>query len=146
MRCAIGRGGLTRNKREGDGATPRGSRQILGWLFRPHPAGPPRGALPARAIRRDAGWCDAPASGAYNRPVRLPFAASCEELWRADGKYDAVGVLDYNIRPRRKGAGSAIFFHIADADYGPTAGCLAVSAADMRKLTARLARRAIVRV
>ena len=33
--CTIGRGGITTQKREGDGATPAGIHRITGMLFRP---------------------------------------------------------------------------------------------------------------
>ena len=40
--CTIGRGGITDRKAEGDGATPRGTHNIVGMLYRPdrmvHPA------------------------------------------------------------------------------------------------------------
>ena len=35
-------------------------------------------------------------------------------------------VLDYNISTRKRGAGSAIFFHLAHPDFRPTEGCVAV--------------------
>ena len=46
----------------------------------------------------------------------------------ADDLYDACIVLDWNIRPRRRGRGSAIFFHLARPDFTPTQGCVAVIA------------------
>ena len=67
-------------------------------------------------------------------------------MWRDDGKYAVVGVLDYNITHRRAGAGSAIFFHLSDAGYGGTAGCVAIRADDMRKLLPLLSRRARMRI
>ncbi len=70
----------------------------------------------------------------YNRPVRLPYPAGHERMWREDGLYDLVIVLGYNDRPRSLGRGSAIFMHLARADYAPTAGCIALSRADMLKL------------
>jgi L,D-peptidoglycan transpeptidase YkuD (ErfK/YbiS/YcfS/YnhG family) len=146
IRCALGRAGLTTWKHEGDGATPIGRFGILGWRFRPIRRPFMRGALPGRNIRRDDGWCDASDSGAYNRQVRLPFSASCEDLWRDDGKYDVVGILDCNFCRRRRGGGSAIFFHICGPDYGPTAGCVAIAAADLRKLLPRLSVRSEVRI
>ena len=138
IRCAVGRSGVTRRKREGDGATPVGCFRITRWLFRPQDAFPDRAGLHWSAIRRDHGWCDDPCSGAYNRPVRLPFPARHESLWREDGKYTAIGILDCNIRPRIKGGGSAIFFHLCDTDYGATAGCIAIPAHQFRKLLPRL--------
>jgi L,D-peptidoglycan transpeptidase YkuD (ErfK/YbiS/YcfS/YnhG family) len=52
--------------------------------------------------------------------------------------YDLTIVLDYNFARRKKGAGSAIFFHHARPGLTPTAGCVAIRAADMRKLLPRL--------
>ena len=68
------------------------------------------------------------------------MAAGHETMWRKDGLYDVVFVLDYNIAPRRKGAGSAIFLHCAKPTLTPTLGCVALRPADMRRLLPRLAR------
>jgi len=134
--CAIGRAGVTRHKREGDGATPAGRWRLLYFfLRRPGPV-PPFW----RRTRRDDIWCDDPASFRYNRPLRAPARESHEEIWRADHLYDVVGVMDYNIRPAVRGRGSAIFFHIATDDLGPTAGCVALRPRDMARLLPRLAR------
>jgi L,D-peptidoglycan transpeptidase YkuD (ErfK/YbiS/YcfS/YnhG family) len=91
-----------------------------------------------RPIRPGDGWCDAPADRNYNRPVKLPYPASHERLWRDDALYDLVVVLGYNDRPRSLGRGSAIFMHLARKNYLPTAGCIALSRADMLKLLVRL--------
>ncbi len=61
-------------------------------------------------------------------------------MWRKDRLYDVVGVMDYNIRPRLRGRGSAIFFHIATDDLSPTAGCVALRPRDMARLLPRLGR------
>ena len=146
IRCAIGRSGVTRFKREGDGATPAGGFRLIDLRFRADKAASPISVLPRRAIRRNDGWCDDPRAANYNRPVRLPCRFSHEQMWRNDGLYDVVIVLDYNLAPRRKGAGSAIFFHCARLDYAPTEGCVAISAADMRRLLPRLSRRTILHI
>jgi L,D-peptidoglycan transpeptidase YkuD (ErfK/YbiS/YcfS/YnhG family) len=62
-------------------------------------------------IRADMGWCDAPADANYNRRVRLPFRAKHEKMLRDDRLYDVCIVLDWNIRPRRRNGGSAIYMH-----------------------------------
>jgi L,D-peptidoglycan transpeptidase YkuD (ErfK/YbiS/YcfS/YnhG family) len=134
--CALGRCGVTHLKREGDGATPAGRMRLIGMLFRPDRGLPPPGNTPLRAIRRTDGWCDAPDHGAYNRPVHLPVAASHETLWREDRLYDRVGILDWNIAPRRSRAGSAIFLHCARGDLQPTAGCIALRRGDLGRLLA----------
>ncbi|WP_181705022.1 L,D-transpeptidase family protein [Chthonobacter rhizosphaerae] len=145
--CALGRTGITRLKREGDGATPAGGLRILGGWYRPDRFRVrPAGALPLRPLRRDDGWGDDPADRNYNRWVRRPYPSSHEALWRDDGLYGVVLVLDWNLRPRARGRGSAIFFHLERPDGGPTAGCVAVSEADMRRLLARLAPGAVLHV
>ncbi len=88
----------------------------------------------------DLAWCDDAGDGRYNRPLRLPLAASHEVMRREDRLYDVVVVLDWNVRSRLIGRGSAIFFHQATPDLGPTAGCVALRPADMRRLLARLGR------
>ena len=132
--CALGRSGTTIFKREGDGATPVASMALLGCYARSGRLSGLRPALPTIRSRPDSGWCDAPTHPAYNRPVRLPFPAGTEMLQRADRLYDLVVVLDWNIRERQRGKGSAIFLHIAREGYAPTEGCVAVSPTDMRRL------------
>ncbi|HEY5346811.1 MAG TPA: hypothetical protein VIJ72_01360, partial [Rhizomicrobium sp.] len=77
------------------------------------------------------GWCDAPGDPSYNRPVRLPYPASAEQLWREDHVYDIIVVLGFNDDPVIAGKGSAIFLHLAKPDYAPTAGCVALALPDM---------------
>jgi L,D-peptidoglycan transpeptidase YkuD (ErfK/YbiS/YcfS/YnhG family) len=97
-------------------------------------------------MRRDTGWCEDPASRSYNRPVGVARSQGVDRMWREDALYDLTFVLDYNYSQRSKGRGSAIFFHIARPGLTPTAGCVAISAADMRKLAPRLARGATMRI
>lgn len=138
MPVALGRGGIRADKREGDGATPRGVWHPRELRYRPDRGPRPATLLPVRRTRREDGWCDDPADGRYNRPVRLPFRPSHEEMWRADGLYDLVVVLDHNERPRQAKRGSAVFLHLARPGFEPTAGCLAFRPADLRRLLARI--------
>jgi len=138
--CAIGRSGITHDKREGDGATPAGRHALLFFYLR-------RAApllAPWRPTRRDDLWCDDPRSFLYNRPLRAPTRLNHEQMWRRDRLYDVVGVIDYNITPARRGRGSAIFFHLATDDLGPTAGCVALRPQDMARLLPRLSRHATI--
>ena len=134
MPCALGRAGTSIFKREGDGATPVAGMALLSCYVRSGRLPGVRPVLPTIRSRPDSGWCDAPTHPAYNRPVRLPFPASCETLQRADRLYDLVVVLDWNITRRGRGRGSAIFLHIARQGFAPTEGCVAVSPTDMRRL------------
>ena len=132
--CALGRTGVTHRKREGDGASPAGIWPLRHVLFRPDRIAPPATELAVQALSPADGWCDDPADPRYNRPVQLPYGASAEALWRDDGLYDLIVVLGYNDDPPRAGLGSAVFFHLATPDLGPTAGCVAIHRADMVRL------------
>jgi L,D-peptidoglycan transpeptidase YkuD (ErfK/YbiS/YcfS/YnhG family) len=137
MRCALGRGGIRADKREGDGATPAGKWRMRALLFRPDRiARTPLTGLPLRGLRPEDGWCDDPADEFYNRPVKLPYRAHAEALWREDGGYDLIVVLGYNDDPPAPGNGSAIFLHIARPDFSPTEGCVAVSREDLLAIAA----------
>ncbi|HEY1507092.1 MAG TPA: L,D-transpeptidase family protein [Stellaceae bacterium] len=131
MRCALGRGGISAQKREGDGATPIGAFLMQRLLFRPDRETRPATVLPSAAISPADGWCDAPSDKAYNRPVHLPYPASAENLWRDDHLYDLLIVLAYNDGPVVPGRGSAIFLHLAAPDFAPTAGCVALGRDDL---------------
>ena len=146
LRAALGRSGITSRKREGDGATPRAAMRLISAFRRGDRPGAVKTALPVQRIRKDMLWCDAPGHPAYNRPVRAPFAASHERLARNDRLYDVCIVMDWNITTRRRGGGSAIFFHIAREDYAPTEGCVALSPADMRRLLPYLTDRTVLTV
>lgn len=136
--CALGRNGCRALKREGDGVTPIGRWRVREVFYRPDRMRRPPTRLPVRAIRPSDGWCDAPADRNYNRPVRLPYPASAERMWRTDALYDLVAVLGYNDRPRARGRGSAIFLHVARPDFAPTEGCIALARPDLLRLLARL--------
>lgn len=135
---ALGRSGIRFDKREGDGRTPAGIWRVVRLLYRSDHGPRPATRLPARAIRPDDGWCDDPADRRYNRPVRLPLAASHERLRRDDRLYDLVVVIDHNLCPRVKGRGSAVFIHVARPGLTPTEGCVALALPDLRRLVARL--------
>jgi L,D-peptidoglycan transpeptidase YkuD (ErfK/YbiS/YcfS/YnhG family) len=122
------------DKREGDGASPAGAWPIRRVLYRADRGPKPQTALPVAEIARDDGWCDAPGDPAYNRPVKLPYPASAEAMWREDGIYDVVVVLGHNDDPPAAGKGSAIFLHLNRPDYPPTQGCIAIARPDLDEL------------
>ena len=133
VRCAIGKGGVrpASDKREGDGASPLGIWPIRYVFYRPDRLSPPETALKLVPLSPDDGWCDDPMSAQYNQYVKLPFAPSHEKLWRDDHVYDVIVILGHNDDPAVSGMGSAIFMHLARADYSGTEGCVAVALPDM---------------
>jgi len=144
--AALGRGGRTSRKREGDGATPIAAMPLL-FAYRRGDRGPwPSSPLTMRRSQPDMLWCDAVSDPNYNRPVRSPFSPSHEKLQRQDELYDVCIVLDWNLRSRKRQCGSAIFFHIARPGYTPTEGCVAISPRDMRRLLPHLSPRTVLQV
>jgi L,D-peptidoglycan transpeptidase YkuD (ErfK/YbiS/YcfS/YnhG family) len=157
LRCALGGAGVRRDKREGDHASPAGSWRLQSGFHRPGKALQTSPQLLMRVIRKNMGWCDDPASPLYNRLVATPFSHSHETLWRDDRLYDIVIVLDYNISPRRKQRGSAIFLHCARPksdvgnefardEFAATEGCVALRYDDLRRLLPRLSRRTVLTI
>jgi len=134
FRCVLGRSGITKNKHEGDGATPAGVYPLREVLFRADRLGTPKTVLHVRALTEHDGWCDDVGLPEYNTLVTLPFSGSHEKLWRNDDVYDIIVPLGYNDDPVIRGKGSAIFMHIAREDYTPTDGCIALPRVDLLEI------------
>ena len=136
FRAALGRGGVRRDKVEGDGATPAGTLPLRRVLYRADRIKAPDCAVPIEPISPNDGWCDDPHERDYNRRISRPHQGRYEELWRQDPLYDVVGVLGWNDAPVQRGRGSAIFLHVARPDYAPTDGCIALAPADLLQVLA----------
>jgi L,D-peptidoglycan transpeptidase YkuD (ErfK/YbiS/YcfS/YnhG family) len=136
--AAIGRMGVSHRKREGDGATPAGTYRLQNLHFRQDRLRRIPSSLDSRPLNAQMGWCDDVASRLYNRPVEVDAPERHEKLWRDDAVYDILISTSHNQRPRVRGAGSAIFVHLARPGYEATQGCVAISLADMRRLMPRL--------
>jgi len=137
-RCGLGRSGVLAagDKREGDGASPIGIWPIRRVLFRPDRITALETRIDTAPLDPSDGWCDAPQDPAYNRPVRLPYPASAENLWREDEVYDLIVILGHNDDPPVPGMGSAIFLHLARPEGTPTEGCVALTRPDLLRLLA----------
>ena len=144
--CCIGPSGIKQLKREGDLATPAGLWPMRHVLFRPDRLPHPRTGVPVYPIRPDDGWCDDPGSRFYNRPVKLPFPASHERMWRTDHLYDLVVVIGHNDMPPIPGNGSAVFIHLQRPDPGPTHGCIAFSRQALLSLLRRCNQQTMVAI
>ncbi len=129
--ASIGRNGfaLKGKKKEGDGKTPTGI-YPLGRLFSYEPSVNTR--LAFKQVDSNDKWIDDPKDAAYNTFVRgATTAASFEHLLLNSIDYKYCMVIEYNTHPVKKGKGSAIFFHLADENYTPTSGCVAIHEMDM---------------
>ena len=134
--CTVGRGGVRGDKREGDGATPRGQHRITGMLYRPdRMARPADWALP---IRPGDLWSDDPADADYNLMVRAPHAFGHERLRRPDPLYDLILLTDWNWPFAQKGRGSAICLHQWRRPGYPTEGCIALRRDHLRAIAPRI--------
>jgi L,D-peptidoglycan transpeptidase YkuD (ErfK/YbiS/YcfS/YnhG family) len=135
---ALGRAGIFANKREGDGATPRGTFHPIRVWWRADRGPPPRTALPLRRIGTDDAWSEDPRDRNYNKPLRRRAGEAGDRLRRKDHLYDIIVEIDHNTRPRIAGRGSAVFIHLARPGFLPTAGCVALTGRTLRWLVARL--------
>lgn len=147
----LGRGGIRADKREGDGGTPRGRFRPVRLWWRADRGFRPRTPLPVRRITESLAWCEDPSDRRYNRPFRRRIHADGtredgDRLWRDDRLYDLVIELDHNTRPRIAGRGSAVFIHLARETFAPTAGCVALDPAALRRLLARIGPGTTIRI
>jgi L,D-peptidoglycan transpeptidase YkuD (ErfK/YbiS/YcfS/YnhG family) len=138
IKVALGRSGVRADKREGDGATPMGHYRLVRLWWRRDRMARPLTLLPARAIGPADAWCEDPADRRYNRAIKLARGEAGDRLHRIDALYDMVIEINHNARPRIAGRGSAVFIHVARAGLAPTAGCIAMPAATLRRLLSRL--------
>ena len=134
----LGRSGIRAEKREGDGATPRGRFRLRQLWWRPDRRARPVTLLPIRRIDPAIAWCEDPSDRRYNQPFRRCLGEAGDRLWRDDRLYDVVIEIDLNRRPRIAGRGSAVFIHLARPNGSPTAGCVAFAPPALRRLLARL--------
>ncbi|WP_299846674.1 L,D-transpeptidase family protein [uncultured Paracoccus sp.] len=133
--CSIGKGGISAEKREGDGATPAGHHHITGLWYRPDRLARP--APWARPILPGDLWCDAPDHRDYNYHARAPLQASHERLRRADPLYDLILTTDWNWPEAVPGRGSAIFLHQWRRPHFGTEGCIAFARPDLIWIASR---------
>ena len=134
IKCAIGKNGVTKNKREGDLKTPKGIFRLQKVFYRNDRINFFKLPTKKYFIKKNIGWCNDPNSKYYNREINFPFKSSAEKLWRKDNIYDLIIIINYNCKPVIKNKGSAIFLHICKKNYAPTKGCLAINKNDMMNL------------
>ena len=124
-RCAIGKTGISKNKYEGDGSTPKGKFSLGNLYYRKDRIKNILTPLKKKIITKNMGWCDSVNSKSYNKEINLRLNKMGEKLFRKDHKYDMFIVINYNNNPAVKGKGSAIFIHLSK-DLKPTKGCVAI--------------------
>ena len=129
-KCAIGKNGVTRSKKEGDGCTPIGTFSLRRLFIRKDRIKKITTSLSQITIVPNMAWEDNPKSKNYNKLIFLKKNNSREKLFRKDKLYDLILVIEYNTKKIIKGKGSAIFLHIAKKNYSGTQGCVALKKSD----------------
>jgi len=130
LKCSgfVGANGAGEKQGEGDSITPAGLYSI-GDAF--YIDAQPSTWLNMFKITENTYWVDDPDSVMYNKKVEGEENKdweSAEHMIDYADSYKFGFVINYNINPIVPGMGSAIFMHCGG---GPTAGCVAVSEADM---------------
>ena len=130
FKCCIGKKGSTKNKKEGDKKTPKGTFNIENLYFRKDRKKKPSTLLKCIEIKKNMGWCnDIRFSKKYNKLITIEKKIKYEKLKRKDYKYDFLIPIKYNFKKPKGGMGSCIFIHLTK-DYKPTAGCVALQEKD----------------
>ena len=130
----LGKKGIGK-KKEGDKKTPTGLYPLgkaFGILKNPGTA------MPYVKVNRYHYWCGDSGSNYYTRLIRTDktrHRCKGEHLISYRGVYDYAIFIGYNAKGK-PGKGSAIFLHCSGG--GPTAGCVAISKANMKRLLKRL--------
>ena len=130
FKCCIGKNGSTKNKKEGDKKTPRGTFEIENLYFRKDRKEKPTTLLRCIEINKNMGWCDDilfPKK--YNKLIKVEKKVKHEKLKRIDHKYDLLIPIKYNFKKPVTGLGSCVFIHLTK-DYKPTLGCIALNEKD----------------
>ena len=130
FRCCIGKKGLTKNKKEGDKKTPKGTFEIENLYYRKDRLDKPITSLKCIKIKKDMGWCDdINVPEKYNRRIKIEKKIKHEKLKRKDHKYDLLIPIKFNFKRPIPGLGSCIFIHLTK-NFKPTAGCIALNKND----------------
>ena len=146
VKCALGKRGIKKKKKEGDLITPKGNFKIKYVLYRKDRVSNLNTKLKKIAIHKNMGWCDDYKSKKYNKLIKFPFKYHAEKLYKKNNTYDIIVVLNYNMNPVKKNKGSAIFLHIAKKNYQNTEGCLAIKKNDLKKILNMINKKTIVKI
>ena len=146
VKCSVGKRGIGKKNKEGDQITPKGKFKVKYILYRKDRIPYLKTKLTKLTIDKNMGWCDDPKSKFYNKLVKLPFKYNYEKLYKTNNTYDIILVLNFNLKPTRKNRGSAIFIHIATKNYKKTAGCIAVSKKNLKKIVEKINKKTIINI
>tara|TARA_B100001057_G_scaffold445063_1_gene482474 strand:+ start:316 stop:807 length:492 start_codon:yes stop_codon:yes gene_type:complete len=130
FKCSVGKGGISKNKIEGDKKTPAGIYKIGSLYYRRDRVENLKTKLKCIKIRKKMGWCDDVQNYKnYNKLIYTPTNIRHEKLYRKDSKYDLLIPIEHNYPKSTLGKGSCIFIHLTK-NFRPTAGCIALREKD----------------
>ena len=124
----VGRNGVRRNKREGDGSTPAGTFPIGRMMYGNSPS--PGVSYPYVRLRCGDWWVEDSKSPAYNTFQRIgcgrkpPFKVTTPDMSASPRAYAHLAVIEYNMHPVVPGRGSGIFLHVQIGKA--TSGCVSL--------------------
>jgi L,D-peptidoglycan transpeptidase YkuD (ErfK/YbiS/YcfS/YnhG family) len=124
----VGRNGVRRNKREGDGSTPAGTFAIGTRMY--GNSASPGVSFPYVRLRCGEWWVEDSQSPAYNTFQRIgcgrkpPFKVTTPDLSASPRAYAHLAVVEYNMHPVVRGRGSGIFLHVQIGKA--TSGCISL--------------------
>jgi L,D-peptidoglycan transpeptidase YkuD (ErfK/YbiS/YcfS/YnhG family) len=136
LAARVGRNGIRRDRREGDGTTPIGTFPIERTMYGTEP----NPGVRFRYVRLRCGdwWVEDPRSAAYNTFRRVgcgrrpPFRTFTPDMASSGNAYPYLAVVGFNMRPVVRGRGSGIFLHAQTG--GATNGCISLRRGDLRRV------------
>ena len=145
-RCALGKAGVNKKIKEGDGITPKGVFKITKIYYRADKIKIIKTNIKKIKITKNMGWCDDPVSRFYNQQIKLPSKFSHEKLYRNDDLYDLIAVINYNTNPIIRNKGSAIFMHVSENSYKRTQGCIALKKKDLINILTKIKKNTKIKI
>jgi L,D-peptidoglycan transpeptidase YkuD (ErfK/YbiS/YcfS/YnhG family) len=129
-KCALGKNGIAKRKKEGDKKTPAGLFSLGKVYYRKDKIRNLKTKLKKIVIKKKMAWFADPNHKFYNK-LTFTNDKSKEKLYRKDNLYNIIVVINYNIKPIMKNKGSAIFIHLARKNYSGTMGCIGLKKKDL---------------
>ncbi|MAD13403.1 MAG: transpeptidase [Pelagibacteraceae bacterium] len=144
-KCALGKNGIAKRKKEGDKKTPAGLFSLGKVYYRKDKIRNLKTNLKKIVIKKKMAWCDDPNNKFYNK-LTFTNDKSKEKLYRKDNLYNIIVVINYNIKPIIKNKGSAIFIHLARKNYSGTMGCIGLKKKDLLDILKTVKKRTKIKI
>ena len=130
FKCSVGKKGISTYKKEGDLRTPKGTFSLGSLFYRKDKFPEINTKLKKIPIKKNMGWCNDVSSKLYNKLIKTNIKFKHEKMFRRDGKYDLVILINYNTKNIIQNKGSAIFIHLTK-NYKKTEGCIVLKKKDL---------------